>query len=866
MTWHSKTVNEVLDRLKTDSKKGISEEEAKNRINTYGENKLETKKRKGIIVKFLSQFNDFMVIILIIAAVVSFIVSIMQGDNDFIDPIIIIIIVVLNAVIGLIQESKAEKALEALKNLSAPTAKVIRGGINKTINTKQLVPGDLITLSSGDFVPADVRIITSVNLKAEESALTGESIATEKNADCIMPEKTSISERENMLFSGSSISYGRCTAVVVETGMNTEVGKIAKMIIVEDNTQTPLQLKLGEMGKILGVAALAICLFIFVIGLIRKIPMFEMFMTSVSLAVAAIPEGLPAIVTIMLAIGVEKMAKHNAVVRRLPAVETLGSANVICSDKTGTLTQNKMKVNEIYSSNKIKTIKTACLCNDCITDGTKITGEPTEVAIINCGLEYGIYKNEIDRKAKRINEIPFDSKRKMMSTIHKTDDGIFVAVKGAPDILINKCRYICENNSKVELTEKRKREILNQNNSMAKKALRVLAVAYKELSTTPKFIKSDYIEKELTFCGLIGMMDPPREEVKDAVKICKAAGIKTVMITGDHLITAAAIAKKIGIMNDEDKALTGAELEEIRQTELEKNIYSYSVFARVSPEHKVRIVKAFKSRGAVVAMTGDGINDAPALKSADIGCAMGISGTDVAKGAADIVLTDDNFATIVEAVKEGRGIYSNIKKAIHFLLSSNIGEIITILAAMLIGFATPLAAIHLLWVNLVTDSLPAIALGLDPISKDTMKRKPYNNKKNLFNNELWFRIVLEGMMIGMLALIGFGIGCAFFDEKDSIAIGRTISFSVLSISQLVHAFNMRTEKSIFSINIFENKYLIGALILGIIFQVSVIEIPFLSQIFKVVPLTPVHWLVVLVLCIMPIIIVETEKLVWAEKE
>lgn len=854
---------ETARELMTSMEDGITSREAEKRLERYGENKLEEKKRTSLAVKFFSQFNDFMVIVLIAAAAVSFAVAFAEGKKDFFDPVIILLIVILNAVLGMIQENKAEKALEALKNMSSPAAKVIRDGKIKGVRTEMLVPGDLIIIETGDYIPADARLVSTASLKVEESALTGESVPSEKNEKAVFDKDMPIGDRVNMVFAGSSVTLGRGMAIVTETGMNTEMGKIASMIIQDDNKETPLQRKLAETGKILGLGAIIICLGIFFLGIIRNIPPFEMFMTSISLAVAAIPEGLPAIVTVMLAIGVQAMAKKNAVIRRLPAVETLGSATVICSDKTGTLTQNKMKVVEIYPENQKENILTlGVMCNDSdLGENSVILGEPTENAIVAAALGLGIDKNTVCGKMPRVGEIPFESERKLMTTVHRNPDGGYVIItKGAPDVLLKKCGYFYDGKKTVFLDKTSKNRILSENKKMAEKALRVLAVAFKSSSFGGKNPDKESAENDLIFAGLMGMIDPPRKETKEAVELCKRAGIKPVMITGDHILTASAIAKKIGIMDYGDKAITGEELSHISEETLCDNIFNYSVFARVSPEHKVRIVKAFKKRGAVVAMTGDGVNDAPALKAADIGCAMGISGTDVAKGAADMVLTDDNFATIIDAVRHGRGIYSNIKKAVHFLLSSNIGEIISILAAMLIGFRTPLLAVHLLWVNLVTDSLPAIALGLDPAGRDIMDGKPQECSKGLFSKGLWIRIGLEGMMIGMLALVAFGIGHVFFDVGEAVETGRTMAFATLSISQLVHAFNMRSEKSIFKINLFGNMYLVGSLIIGVILQAGVIMIEPLAKIFKVTPLSSVQWLIVAGLCIVPILVVEAEKL------
>lgn len=656
----------------------------------------------------------------------------------------------------------------------------------------------------------------------------------------------------------SIVVNGHGKAIVTQTGMDTKVGKIANMIIQDQAPQTPIQKKLGQVGKILGMVCLAICFIIFVIGLIKNIDPIEMFMTSVGLAVAAIPEGLPAIVTIMLSIGVTKMAKQNSIIRKLPAVETLGSSSVICSDKTGTLTQNKMKVVEINSKDINLVTELACMCTDCdITykEGKiEVQGEPTEVAIVNQALENNKNKNELYRTMPRVNEIPFDSSRKMMTTIHKIGNKYRIITKGAPDVLLEKCqKQIGIGLGQTTILEKY--NIQKENEKMAKKALRVIAVAYKDLDFLPQKIDTSNIENNLIFVGLIGMIDPPREGVKEAVKTCKKAGIKTVMITGDHIATAKAIAKDLNILNANDKAITGQELDAIPQKQLEKTINEYSVFARVTPEHKVRIVKAWQKTGAVVAMTGDGVNDSPALKNADIGIAMGKNGTDVAKNAADMILADDNFVTIVEAVKQGRSIYDNIKKAIHFLIATNIGEIVTIFMGLVLGLKSPLLAIQLLWINLVTDSLPAIAIGLEPPDKDIMSRKPISSKKGIFADGLWNKIVVEGIMIGMLTLVAFSLGNKFF----GLEVGRTMAFLAMGLLELVHSFNIKSEQSIFKIGIFENKFLVGSFIAGTLVQIMVVLVPTLANIFKLVPLNQMQWLITIIISLLPIPIMELQK-------
>lgn len=891
MTWHNKSIDETINLLNVNVRDGLSSKEATKRLKEYGSNELTGKKNTSIIQKFFAQFADFMIITLIVAAIISFVVSLLNGELDFVDPVIILFIITLNAILGVIQESKAERSLESLKKMSAPTATVIRDGTVLTIPSANLVPGDIIKLEAGCFVPADARLIETINLKVEEASLTGESHPVEKSADLILDDDTLIGDRKNMVMSTSIVTYGRGTAIVIGTGMNTEVGHIAKMILEDDTPMTPLQKRLADTSKVLGLTALGICVFIFILGVIKGRPIFDMFMTSVSLAVAAIPEGLPAIVTIMLSLGVQRMAKKNAVIRKLPAVETLGSASVICSDKTGTLTQNLMTVTDIASASGKespnsgfgeKLLSYGTLCNDAIIQNEETeavaTGEPTEKAIVLAAYRNKVNKSKLDLTYPRVYEIPFDSTRKLMTTVHSMGKQYRSITKGAFDVLILRCRFIEINGKIVTLNDMYRQKLIRQNSEMTGKALRVLGVAYKDLSQKPSSRNESSLEHDLIFLGLIGMIDPPRKEVIGAVKTCKEAGIIPVMITGDHINTACAIAKQIGILEDGDKAISGAELSKLSNEEFCEHIEEYRVFARVSPEHKVRIVKAFQSKDNVVAMTGDGVNDAPALKAADIGCAMGLSGTDVAKNASDMVLSDDNFSTIVSAVKEGRGIYDNIRKSIHFLLSSNIGEILIIFIAILLGYPSPLLAVQLLWVNLVTDSLPAISLGVDPADKDIMKRKPISSKKGMFSDGLAIRIIGEGIMIGMLALLAFTIGLRCYDyiyAIDTIPaslgtlslhevtphVGRTMAFAVLSLSELFHAFNMRSSHSIFKIGIFSNMKLLLSFLVCTFLQVIVITVRPLARIFKVVPLTPAQWIIVFILSFMPIVIVEIQKYV-----
>ncbi len=872
MQWHSFSSEDTAKVLKTDIEKGLSDAQAKERLQKYGKNMLMEKKKPGIIVKFLMQFSDFMVLLLLIAAGISFWIAMVTEDGDFIDPIMILLIVILNAVIGTVQESRAEKAIEALKKLSAPHVTVIRDAKRKKILSEDLVQGDIVVFEAGDLVCADARLAEAVAVKAEESSLTGEAVPSEKRADLILPEQTPPADRANMLFSSTFITAGHGKAIVTGTGMDTQVGRIAAMLDSGESPKTPLQKSLAKTGKVLGICAVVICIIIFVLGILQRVAPLNMFMISVSLAVAAIPEGLPAIVTIVLALGVRKLTASRAVVRKLPAVETLGSANVICSDKTGTLTQNKMTVQALsdaggaisaHTSEGMFLLSLAAVCNNSTltktAHGFHGTGDPTEAALVTAAADAGQLKTELEKKYQRVGEIPFDSKRKRMITIHKLSTGGYrTIVKGAPDILIGLCSSVRMSGKSAAMTSAIKNKLYAENNALAEKAMRVIAAAYKDTAEKPE---NNETESGLIFAGLIGMSDPPRPQAYGAVSLCRKAGIKTVMITGDHIITAKAVAEKLGIFKKGDRCASGSELDGISDTELKNNIWKYSVFARVSPEHKVRIVKAFQSSGAVVAMTGDGVNDAPALKCADIGCAMGRSGTDVAKSAADMILTDDNFATIVSAVEQGRGIFDNIGKTIHFLLSSNIGEILTVLSAFLLNLPSPLLAIQLLWINLVTDSLPALALGSEPARDDIMERPPTDTKKGIFTRDSVLSIVIEGCFIGALAFLAYSIGRIFFDHGDDPAVGRTMTFAVLSISQLVHSFNLRSEKSLLYTGITGNPKLIGSFIIGVIMQVSVISVPALAAIFKTVPLSPFCWLIVIGLSLVPLIVVETEKLI-----
>ena len=904
--WYNLSVEDTTKKLETNLEQGLSDAEVTARREKYGTNELKAKKKKTLFQKFLEQFKDFMIIILIIAAIVSGIVGVQEGEG-FTDSIIILIVVVVNAIIGVAQESKAEKSLEALQKMSSHVAKVVRNGKLVVVQSAELVPGDIVVLDTGDFIPADLRIVEAVNLKSQESALTGESLAVEKDVEKIEEKEVGVGDRTNLLFSSSLITYGRGKGIVVETGMNTEVGKIATMINETEEGETPLQAKLNGLGKILGMAALVICAIIFVVGLAYGKEPIHMFMSAVSLAVAAIPEGLAAVSTIVLAIGVQRMVKKNAIVKKLPAVETLGCASVICSDKTGTLTQNKMTVMKLfYNSNLqelgninkideegILTVEALMLCNDTkVAEDGSLAGDPTETALIDMAknMNYTRLANEAGvssdgnynpvQEYKRVAEIPFDSDRKLMTTVNKYAENRYVVyTKGGVDELLKCCRaYRINGEIKTDLAEY-VTTIQECNAHLAEDALRVLAVGYKELDHAPTAEEVKNLESELIFVGMVAMIDPPRIEVKAAVEKCISAGIKTVMITGDHKITATAIAKSLGILQEGDKAITGRELEAMTDEELIKEVRNISVYARVSPEHKVRIVKAWQANGEIVAMTGDGVNDAPALKTADIGCAMGIVGTDVSKEAADVILTDDNFATIVSAVEEGRRIYDNILKAIQFLLSSNIGEIVVLFVAILltpflmrtfgipdefVNSLEPLLPVQILWINLVTDSLPALALAVDPAQKGIMKRKPLKTK-GIFTKGMTWRVLYQGVMVGCITLAAFILGLSTPDvaPAEKIAIGQTMAFATLALSELVHVFNVRdNKKSIFSSNPFNNGMLLLAIGVSAALMLIVLLVPALQGIFSIVNLFnyPDKLLEVVGLVFTPLLVVEIFKL------
>lgn len=905
--WYQVGIDEAARILDSDLLNGLDDAKVQAKREKFGSNELEEESGKSVWAMFFGQFKEFLVILLFIAAVLSGFLG------EWLDSIVIMTIVILNAVIGVFQEYKAEQSLAALKRLSAPLAKTLRNGHIKSIPSQELVPGDVVILEAGDFVPADARLIEAVNLKIEEAALTGESVPVEKT-NAVLTQELPLGDQKNLVFMSTVVTYGRGKAIVVKTGMNTEIGQIASLIKQTVPELTPLQQKLDEFGKYLGTLAIVVCALIFVLGWLRGENLTAMFLTSVSLAVAAIPEGLPAIVTIVLAIGVQRLAKQRAIIRKLPAVETLGAATVICSDKTGTLTQNQMTVKKVFtagewydvtgqgynpsgeylkdgkSTTQVKEIplKTlllcGVLCNDAILEEDwngenqvwKIIGDPTEGALVVAAAKAEMNKNQLARDYERVMELPFDSDRKLMTTINKgslphirfqkiekeTPQGLWAITKGAPDIVLGRCSSILTADGIKELTPSLKDELMRHNGTMAQDALRVLGVAVRRMAEANR-IDLKTTEEKLTFVGFWGMIDPPRPEVKDSITECRTAGIKPVMITGDHRDTATAIAAELGLLKEGELVLTGQELDTIDDDELGRKVERISVYARVSPQHKVRIVNIFRNKGHVVAMTGDGVNDAPALKRADIGAAMGITGTDVAKSASEMVLADDNFATIVGAIREGRVIYENIKKAVYFLLSCNLGEIFGILLAILLQLPVPLLAIQILWVNLVTDSFPALALGMEPAEPGIMKRKPRKKEEGIFVKGMKRTILVEGFLIGAIMITAFYIGTY---ANGSLEQGRTMAFATLSLSQLFHVFNFRSVRnSIFERGLAVNKLLIGASIFSGLIQFAVMLVPAFRPIFRVVPLDFSHWLIVIVFAIATVPLVEIWKLVFLRR-
>lgn len=876
--WFAKTKEETLEELGVDPSVGLSSAEAKSRLEKYGENKLKGKPKKSLISLFFAQLKDWLIYVLLGAALITLVVG------EYVDTIIILLVVILNAIIGVAQEHKAEKAIEALQQMTTPTALVRRDGKIVEVPSHEVVPGDIVILDAGRYIPADLRLLESVNLQIEESALTGESVPSDKDADAIHEDpKTPVGDKSNMAFMSTLVTYGRGEGVVVGTAMETEMGKIAKILDEDTQDLTPLQRRLGELGKTLGTIAIAICALIFIIGWLQGRDLFDMFLTAISLAVAAIPEGLPAIVAIVLALGVTRMSKINAIVKKLPAVETLGSVNIICSDKTGTLTQNKMTVVKYFTLDHEaevpntgsgfeaapdveELIKTFVLCSDATYENGQGTGDPTEIALVVMGERFNLPREALHTAYRRVGERPFDSDRKLMSTLNQMEDGYRVHTKGAIDQILKISTTALVGGKIVPLTEEMKQRYLEASEAMSNDALRVLGAAFK---TTDRILEPEELEKDLTVIGFVGMIDPPRVEVKDSIHEAKMAGITPIMITGDHKNTAFAIAKELGIAESITQCMTGAEIDALTDEEFAKRINHYRVFARVSPEHKVKIVKAFKDQGNIVSMTGDGVNDAPSLKSADIGVAMGITGTDVSKSASDMILTDDNFTTIVHAVREGRNIYENIKKSVIFLLSCNLGEVVAILASVLFFWPVPLIATQILWINLLTDTLPAIALGVDPGDKEVMKRKPRDPKESFFAHGAGTRAALGGLLIGLITIIAFAFGLNAEGYSlstanipdETLAHGRTMAFIVLAASQLFYSLAKRNNtKSIFQIGLFSNKYLIGAIIIGLLLQVLVINIPVLAAAFGMQPISLADWGIAIGLAFLPLIVNEIIKI------
>lgn len=865
--WYSKSKEAVLEELKVDPAAGLSSAEAAGRLEKHGPNQLKGKPKKSMIALFFAQLKDMLIYVLLGAAVITVIVG------EYMDAVIILAVVLLNAAIGVFQEHKAEKAIEALQQMTTPRSLVRRDGDIREIDSVDIVPGDIVILDAGRYIPADLRLLEGANLQIEESALTGESVPSDKDAEALLDDpKTPLGDMANMAFMSTLVTYGRGEGVVVGTGMSTEMGKIAGILDQDDQDMTPLQKKLEELGKILGFIAIGICVLIFVIGLIQKRDLFELFLTAISLAVAAIPEGLPAIVAIVLALGVTRMSRINAIVKKLPAVETLGSVNIICSDKTGTLTQNKMTVVKHFAIGAredeppAELIQSFVLCSDATYENGQGTGDPTEVALVAFGDKHGCSKRTLESEHKRASERPFDSDRKLMSTLNRHGEGYRVHTKGAIDQLLNISTSAVVNGEVVPLTEELKHQYLQAAEEMSDQALRVLGAAYKDAD---RKLEPEEMEQDLTVLGFVGMIDPPRMEVKDSIREAKMAGITPVMITGDHKNTAVAIAKELDIASSLEESMTGAEIDSMSDEAFREKVKSVRVFARVSPEHKVKIVKAYKSQGNIVSMTGDGVNDAPSLKNADIGVAMGITGTDVSKGASDMILTDDNFTTIVHAIREGRNIYANIRKTVTFLLACNLGEVVAILASIIFFWPLPLLATQILWINLVTDTLPAIALGIDPGERDVMKKKPRDPKESFFAGGAAVSAVLGGILIGSLTLFafywglhehGYSLSSSGIPE-DVMTYARTMAFVVLAASQLFYSFAKRsTTKSIFQLGLFSNKFLIGAVVAGLALQYISISVPFLAEAFKVQNLSLTDWGIVIGLALVPLFINEIVKI------
>ena len=876
--WFSKPNDEVFKELDVNPATGLSNQEVQARLEKYGINKLRGKAKKSLFRMFLEQLQDTLIYVLLAASAITVVIG------EYADTAIILIVVIINAVVGVAQEYKAGKAVEALQDMTTPHAIVRREGEIKEISSEEVVPGDIIILDAGRYVPADLRLFESVNLQIEESALTGESVPSSKDSKALLPlGQTALGDMSNMAFMSTLVTYGRGVGVVTSTAMETEIGKIAKILDEDSDDMTPLQVRMDELGKFLSKLCVGICVLMLVIAVIQGREIFEMLLTSISLAVAAIPEGLAAIVAIVLALGVTRMSKINAIVKKMPAVETLGSVSIICSDKTGTLTQNKMtviktftldnegatheaEIGEQAAGDEYELLKTMALCTDATYEKGESTGDPTEVALVVLADKHNVKKAELAKMHKRVAENPFDSDRKMMSTLNVEGDHYRVNTKGAMDHLLNIVTRVLHNGEVIPMTDEIKARYMEMENNMSDDALRVLGGAYKEVDSV---IAPEEMEKDLILAGIVGMIDPPRLEVKDSIIEAQQAGITLIMITGDHKNTAVAIAKELGIADSIEQSITGSEIDALTDEEFAESISNYRVFSRVSPEHKVKIVRAFKAQGSIVSMTGDGVNDAPSLKYADIGVAMGITGTDVAKGAADMILTDDNFTTIVSAIEEGRNIYDNIKKAVTFLLSCNLGEVIAIFVAILFDMPVPLIATQILWVNLITDALPALALGVDPGDHDVMKKKPRDPRESFFAHGAGYRAIVGGVLIGTLTLAAFYFGLTefgygvFSDEipEDVLIYARTMAFVVLASSQLFYSISLRHEsKSIFQIGIFSNMYLVGAIVVGLILQIGVIEIDALAAVFKCVDLNRGDWQMVFIFALIPLIVNEIEKL------